>query len=70
MTAAKTLANCPVCMSRTLDDHCKSRKCTWHKCRSTFCEATVDLVKGVGFKPDPKSPPSARTFLPVTLGGQ
>jgi hypothetical protein len=70
MSAANPFAKCPVCMAQTLDDHCKSPKCTWHKCRMSDCEAIIDLVNGRGFKPDPKSPSSARTFLPVTLGGQ
>ena len=51
-TAEATLTVCPVCNTRTLAQHCDSKTCNWHKCRSRTCEAVLDLTKRRGYAPE------------------
>jgi hypothetical protein len=41
---------CPVCMRKTLVDHCRENHptCTWHRCTNSDCDAQLDLARGRG----------------------
>ena len=66
IAAPPSLGICPVCMERTLREHCPSKTCTWHRCLNREgCEATLDLRRRRGVRFDRQS----GEYVTVQLGG-